>query len=46
MPIAGGRRVDSRFYPSCLAAADSEDASKQIMQAAIRFGAVTVIMKV
>lgn len=44
----------TRFYPSCLAAADivqgkrpaadSEDASKQLMQAAICFGAVTTIM--
>ena len=44
------------FYPSCLAAsdivqgkrpaADSEDASKQLRQAAIGFGAVTAIMNV
>jgi hypothetical protein len=44
------------FYPSCLAAtdivqgkrpaADSEDASKQLRQAAICFGAVTTIMNV
>jgi hypothetical protein len=44
------------FYPSCLAAADivqgkhpaadSEDATKQLRQAAICFGAVTTIMNV
>jgi hypothetical protein len=44
------------FYPSCLAAsdivqgkhpaADSEDAAKQLRQAAICFGAVTAIMNV
>jgi hypothetical protein len=44
------------FYPSCLVAADivqgkhpaadSEDASKQLRQAAICFGAVTTIMNV
>ena len=44
------------FYPSCMAAADivqgkrpaadSEDASKQLRQAAICFGAVTTIMNV
>jgi Rap1a immunity proteins len=44
------------FYPSCLAAADiaqgkhpaadSEDATKQLRQAAICFGAVTAIMNV